>query len=123
AEDRELVYCTGRCDAGPIDFLHLGIDQLLRRLEVRLRDREGEVRVARTADVLHDDVNRDPGRAQRLEDACGNARAVAHSDHGDLRDVRLLRDAAHALALFHRAAGDDPRTDAVPKASTGVASL
>src|SRR5207245_6287712 len=59
-------------------------------------------------------------RAQRLEDARGDARAVAHADHGDLRDVRLLRDAAHALAIFHRDVGDDHRTDALTKARSDV---
>src|SRR5207245_11444693 len=94
--------------------------ELLGRPEARLRDGARQVGAARPADVLDDAVDRDPRRAQRLEDARGDARAVAHADHGDLRDVRLLRDAAHALAIFHRDVGDDHRADAIAEARSDV---
>ena len=42
--------------------------------------------------------------------AGGDARTVAHAEHGDLRDVGFLRDAAHSLSIFHRYLGDDHRT-------------
>src|SRR5579859_80333 len=70
--------------------------------------------------VLHDDVDRYAGRAERLEDRGGYAGAVAHSEHGDLRHVAFLRDAAHSLSVFHRYLGDDHRTHALVEARPHV---
>src|SRR5260221_2696611 len=71
-------------------------------------------------DVLDDDVDRDSRRPERLEDRRGDAWAVAHAEYGDLRNVGFLRDAAHALPVFHRYLSDDHRTHAVVEARTHV---
>jgi len=76
--------------------------------------------VTRTSDVLHDDVNRDAGPAQRLEDRRGHAGPVGNAENGDLRDVGFLCDPAHTLSFFHRYLGDDHGTDAVVEARTNM---
>ena len=76
--------------------------------------------MAGAADVLHDDVDRDARVGQWLEYGRRDAGAVAHPDHGYLRDVGFLRDTAHTLAIFHRYVSDDHRTDAVVEARPNV---
>src|SRR6266849_6447664 len=72
------------------------------------------------ADVLHDDVDRDAGLAQRFEDGGRDAWTVGDADHRDLRHVGFLRDPEHSLPVFHRHFGDDHRTHAVVEARADV---
>src|SRR5207302_7588474 len=69
---------------------------------------------------LNDDVDGDTRRAERFEDRGRDAGAVADADDGDLRDVCLLRDSAHSLAIFHGYVSDDHRTDAIAEARPDV---
>ncbi len=57
AHDRELRDATGGSNAASADLLERRSHQLHCSLEVRLGDREGQIRVTRAADVLNDDVD------------------------------------------------------------------
>ena len=120
ADDRQLRDAACRRHPCGADRLRRGLDQLLGRLEVRLRDREREVGAARTTDVLNDDVDRDAGRSERLEDRGGDAGPVGNADHCDLRYVAFLGDSSHALSVFHRYVGDDHGTHAFVEARPDV---
>ena len=104
ADDRDLGHAVVGHDALGADLRGDAGEHALGALPVAARQREGDVRQAVAADVLHDHVDDDVLAAERAEHLRGDARAVGHAQDRHLGLGPVVGDAGdhdvfHAVVL------------------------